>query len=250
MLKFLLVILSFFITGLLQAQSAHEYRRNADKEYSGGNYLNAEENYRKAVEENPEVKAYFNLGNSLFQQQRYDEALEQFDKALANSNDPLIQSKAYYNKGNSYFNEKKLKESIEAYKSSLRLNIEDKDAQKNLFLSKQLLKQEEQQQQENQDKNQENQDQENQDQENQDQENQDENQDENQENQDNQGENQENQDQKDQEKQGKGLDSLMQQEITKEELMKLLKAIEEEDKKIQQKLRRGTTNRKKSDKDW
>jgi len=43
---------------------------------------------------------------------------------------------------------------------------------------------------------------------------------------------------------------LMQQEITKEELMKLLKAIEEEDKKIQQKLRRGTTNRKKSDKDW
>jgi len=42
----------------------------------------------------------------------------------------------------------------------------------------------------------------------------------------------------------------MQRDITREELMKLLKAIEEEDKQIQQKLRRGSAKSKKKEKDW
>ena len=244
-------ILFFIIVGTLavDAQTSHSLRKKGDKDYSKGSYPEAEEKYRKALEKEPDVKAHFNLGNSLFNQQRYEEAQEQYNKAIANTNDPLIQSRAYYNKGNAWFSEQKLDKSIEAYKDALRLDPGDEAAKNNLFLTRQLLKQQEQQEQQQQQENQEQQEDQDQQEQQEDQDQQDSQEQDKQEKQEEQ-ENQQQETQEPESPDSTAIDSLMQKQITREELMKLLKAIEEEDKKIQQKLRRGSSQKKKTDKDW
>ena len=242
-----LICLTVWVPERVCGQSAHELRRGGDKKYSQGGYTEAEEKYRKALEKDPDVKAYFNLGNSLYQQQRFEEALEQYNKALAHSDDPAIQSQAYYNQGNSYFSLQKLAESVEAYKHALRKNPDDPDAKRNLMIAKQLLRQQQQQQQEQQQQQQNQQQEPPKDQESGEQQKQDQNREE---------QNSEREEQQDStpepspQNDSLSVDSLMQREITREELMKLLKSIEEEDKQIQQKLRRGSGNKKKPDKDW
>jgi len=254
----LFVILFFVLLHWgLGAQTAHNFRKDADKQYTRGSYTEAEEKYRKALEKNPEVKGHFNLGNSLFNLQRYDEAREQYDLAIASSDDEAIQARAYYNKGNSFFNEQQLAESIEEYKKALRLDPQDEAARNNLFLSKQLLKQQEEQEQQQQDQQDQQEQEQNEDQE----QNEQEQKEENQEQEEQKEENQEEQEQQEKEQSARKdstemqekqvqADSLMQKQINREELMKLLKAIEEEDKKIQQKLRRGSGKKTKSEKDW
>jgi tetratricopeptide (TPR) repeat protein len=246
------VFIAICVPGLIQAQTAHEFRRGGDKSYTRGEYNEAEEKYRKSLEDDPEMKAFFNLGNSLYNQQRFEEAREQYDKAIARTEDPLLQAKAYFNKGNSFFQEQKLKESIESYKEALRNYPDDMDAKRNLFLSKQLLKQQQQQQQQQQQEQQEQDQNKDQDAENEKQDKKDsqnESEDENKENQQNEEEKEDLQ-QNESFRDSSTLDSLMQKQITREELLKLLKAIEDEDKKIQQKLRRGTGKKTKSKKDW
>jgi Ca-activated chloride channel family protein len=229
------------------SQSAHNFRRDADKKYTQGLYNEAEEQYRKSLEADPKMKAYFNLGNSLYQQQRYEEAREQYDRAIARTEDPVLQGKAYYNKGNSFFGEQKLQESIEMYKEAIRKNPADEAALQNLLLTKQLLRQQQQQQQDQQQQQQ--QQENNDDRQEQDSQDTEESDEQNEEKQDNQ-QTEQNEVRDSTENQTSGLDSLMQGQISREELMKLLKAIEEEDKKIQQKLRRGSGKKWSGDKDW
>jgi tetratricopeptide (TPR) repeat protein len=251
-MRLFVVILLLIMSGinLISAQSAHQFRRDGDKSYTQGQYNEAEEHYRKSLAEDPKMKGYFNLGNSLFQQQRYEEAREQYDKAIARTDDPIVQGKAYYNKGNSFFSEQKLNESVEMYKQALRKNPEDKQALQNLLLTKQLIReqQKQQQQQSQQDQNKQK-DQEQQDQkQKQDQEKQ--NEQDERDNDEKQEQQQEDQQQQEMPVDSTGADSLQNRQITKEELMKLMKAIEEEDKAIQKKLRRGSGKKTRSEKDW
>jgi tetratricopeptide (TPR) repeat protein len=243
-------------TNLMVAQSAHQFRRDGDKSYTRGEYNEAEEHYRKSLAADPKMKAYFNLGNSLHQQERYEEAREQYDKAIARSEDPIVQGKAYYNKGLSYFKEDKLNESVEMYKQALRRNPNDEQALQNLLFTKKLIKDnecsggdqdnpnedEKKDQQQNQGQQQEDQ---NKDQQQNEEQNKEEN---NQQDQVNEQEEQQKNEQKDDISSGK--DSLQNKRITKEELMKLMNAIGEEDKEIQKKLRKASSGKKKSDKDW
>jgi hypothetical protein len=59
------------------AQTAHKMLRKGDAEYLSKDYKAAEENYRKANETERTQKGSFNLGNTIYLQQRYDEAIKQ-----------------------------------------------------------------------------------------------------------------------------------------------------------------------------
>lgn len=63
-----------------------------------------------------------------------------------------------YNLGNSLFAQQKFKEALTCYRDAMRLNPEDKEAKYNYALTKEMLKQQQQQQEQNQDQNQDNQD--------------------------------------------------------------------------------------------
>ncbi len=245
----------------VSAQNADKTIRKANKLYQDQKYTEAETKYDEALDIDPNSeKSIFNQGNAYYKQERFDEALQNFEMTAEMLDDPNQRAAAYHNLGNAYFQGEDYQKSIEAYKSSLRLNPKDDDTRYNLVLAQNKLKQQQQEQQQNQDQNQENQDQENQDQqnENQDQQNQDQQQDGSDENQQ-QNQDQQNQDQQQQNQQGdqKEQEGSQQQaaqpvKLSKEEVQRILEALANDENKVQEKLIKKKTppNQKKADKDW
>jgi len=83
-------------------QNPHKQLRNGDLYYDQGEFLEAEEAYRKANAEKQNAQAQFNLGNSIYEQARYDEAIQYFESAAQQSSDPLLKAQAYHNLGNTH----------------------------------------------------------------------------------------------------------------------------------------------------
>lgn len=244
------VFLQYIFVNNVSGQSSHSLLLEGDDLFKKEQYELAEEKYRKAVAKDKTGKARYNLGNTLANQERLDEALNQYQSALM-SDDPNVVSSAYYNLGNTYLKNNKIKEGIDAYKNSLRYNPEDVETKENLMLAKQMLRQMQQQQQqqqqdqnENQDQDQENQDQQEQ-QQQQDQQQSDEEKDEEQKDQQNQSESQNEEEQKEQQ-----AEQSDKKDLDKEDARKLLEIIENEEQKVQEKLRKMKGNSKKPKKDW
>lgn len=214
------------------SQKDKQLIRDGNKKYDNTKFDDAELSYRKAIENNPKsFDAAFNLGDALYRQGKYEEAANQF-QALSNEDvDKETLSKVYHNLGNSYIQNKKLKEGIEAYKQSLRLQDKDVETKYNLSQALRMLKQEQQQQnQQNQD-NKENKDQ-NKDQQKQDQQ---------QQQQDKQDEKKEQQQQQPEE-----------QKISKEQAEQMLKSMDNDEKDLQEKLKKQLIKGQKGnvEKDW
>ncbi len=105
--------------------------------YEKGRYTDAEVEYKKALEKNPKSKeAQFNLGNSYYKQQRFDEALREYGNTGAAVKSPEERAVAYYNVGNSLYSSNKFREAVEAYKQSLKLNPNDDDTRYNLQMAR------------------------------------------------------------------------------------------------------------------
>jgi tetratricopeptide (TPR) repeat protein len=163
-------------------------------------FSNAETEYRKALNKKPnDLKWNFNLADALYKQKRFDEAAGKFNELAEKMETPEETARAYHNLGNSELMQQKIDESIESYKKALRNNPSDLETKYNLAYAQMLKNQQQQQQNQNQDQNKDQNQDQNQDQ-NKDQ-NQDQNQD-NQDKQDQQNQQNQQQDQnKDQQQQ-------------------------------------------------
>ena len=138
------------------AQSERKMTRNGNTNYETGNFIDAEINYKKALEKNSDLlEAQFNLGDALVKQERFDEALEAFEKVSVYAEDQNLKASALHNKGNILLSQQDLEGAIESYKNALRINPKDHETRYNYTYVKKLL--EEQQQQQNQDQNEDNQ---------------------------------------------------------------------------------------------
>ena len=81
---FMFVCLGFCLSTM--AQSERRTTRKGNTEYESGNFIDAEINYKKALEKNANLlEAQFNLGDALVKQERFDEALEAFEKVSAST---------------------------------------------------------------------------------------------------------------------------------------------------------------------
>lgn len=138
----------------LMAKGGEVNKRNADEKMkkASENYQQAEINYRKAMETTHNYdKANYNLGNSLYRQERYEEAGKAFESVAKNkSSSKDLRERAYHNYGNSLLKQEKYKESIDAYKEALKLNPKDMDTKYNLEYARKKMMQQMQQQQQNQ----------------------------------------------------------------------------------------------------
>jgi hypothetical protein len=168
----------------------------------------------------------------------------------------MMDSKAYYNIGNSFFKQDKLQESIEAYKKALDINPNDRDAKYNLELARAKLKESsEKQQQQPQQNSQQQQQQQGQQEEQQNQEGQ-ENQEQDGEQQQAQAEQEqqqqqsgeENQDQN-QQQQGESLEES-QDKMTKEDAERILDALKNNEQDKQKIRKPAKSGRRNVDKDW
>lgn len=141
------------------AQTHRALIGEGNEAFESGKFPDAEVEYKKALQEYPDSKVgQFNLGDAYYKQQRYDEAREAFSTFAATGEDSPQASKAFYNLGNTLFQAGKLEESIEAYKQALRFDPSDNDARHNLELARKKKKEEEKK---DQDKDQKNKDQKN-----------------------------------------------------------------------------------------
>ena len=84
MKKYNFIILSILISFQMFAQKESPDVRTGNKFYNSEKYIEAEVEYRKGLQKNPaSFEANYNLGNSLFRQNKYKEALEQYKMAAA-----------------------------------------------------------------------------------------------------------------------------------------------------------------------
>ena len=205
------------------------------------NYTDAEVEYRKAIStDKNQNKASHNLGNLLFENQNYDEAIQEYFKTQKNSEIDLEKHSAFHNLGNSYMKKKDYAQAVEAYKNALRNNSADDETRYNYALAKKFLEGDKRQNSENsEDSEEEKQDQS---------EDQNENQDENQnsdQNSESEKEKPKDQDDKEEQDQGGGL--------SKQQMENLLEAVNNIEKDLNEKLKSGKKKlqtTKKSEKDW
>ena len=137
MRKLIIIILSWSSYTLF-AQDPIVFSKNADKFYRDSQFVEAEELYRKADHLKPEFKNKYNLGNSLYNQNRMQEAAKSYEESIGRTESKIEKSKSYYNLGNSYFHQKEYQKSVEAYKESLKLNSNDLETKKNLAIAKKM----------------------------------------------------------------------------------------------------------------
>ena len=137
------------------------------KAYEEGHYDDARVYYEHVLKNRKKDDgAQFGLGVTAYQQKDMETAARALNNAM-NSDDKSLASKAMYNLGNMFRDQQKMEESLALYRKAIEVNPTDEDAKVNYELLKQVLQQQEQQQQ--QDKQNQKQDQEKQDQQKQDQ---------------------------------------------------------------------------------
>jgi tetratricopeptide (TPR) repeat protein len=231
-----LIVLLFLIcfSDPALAQADKKFIRQGNRVYEKDKFPESEIYYRKALDKNKgSGDAVFNSGDALYKQKKYEDAGKQFIESHRMNEDKDKKSSSLYNLGNSLLMANKLQESIEAYKNSLRLKPDNAEAKYNLAYAQDLLK-EQQQQQQNKDNQDQNKDQQKKDEVNK-------NQDQEKDSQDKQNNDQQ-QDKQDQQ----------QQSISKEDAERLLNAIANDEKNVQEKVKlaKAAKARVKTVKNW
>ncbi len=156
---FLIVLIlfsHFFGLGWIWGDSLASKNKEGNKLYKEGKIDEALSKWRDAQIENPDSdKLHYNIGSGLHEQKKYEDAFKEYEKSL-NSKDSELQRKAYYNMGNTHYRMGKLLEAIEDYKKCLDIDPNDEDAKYNIeFVRKKIkenLKKEDQQQSQSQQK--------------------------------------------------------------------------------------------------
>lgn len=219
-----------FFAGATLAQTAHQDLRAADKAYQANNLPVAEAGYRKALEKENSTKGNYNLGNTTYRQEHYDESIKHYQAAADAAKDRTTKARAYHNLGNALYKKGQYKESVEAYKNALRQNPNDIDTKRNLANAMRRLpppppkKQNQQNQKNKQDKQQ-------------------------QKNQPPPLDSPPKNNDKNQNPQPKGQNGKP-GDLSKQEAKDLLDIMDREEQKVQQKLKKAQARNKKSVKDW
>src|SRR5690554_2893273 len=250
-----------------ELKASQNYLSEAQQSLQKERFSSAEAEYRKAIALNPKSEtAKYNLGTAYYGKEKNAEAMLRFKQAALTATSKSEKHRAFHNLGNTFMNEKKYQEAVESYKNALRNNPNDDETRYNLALAQDLLDKNPPPPEDSDDQNQDKQDQdkEDQNQDNQDQDNQDDNED--------QGDNKDEKD-KGEEKEDKGDDKKdegkpnepkdeegdkpQQQQpvpgqLSPEQVKSLLEAMENEEKKVQDKINAEKQKgvKIKSDKDW
>jgi Ca-activated chloride channel family protein len=118
------------------------------KAYEEGHYDEARIYYEHILKNRKKDNgAQFGLGVTAYQQKDMETAARALNNAM-NSDDKSLASKAMYNLGNMFRDQQKMEESLALYRKAIELDPTDEDAKVNYELLKQVLQQQEQQQQE------------------------------------------------------------------------------------------------------
>lgn len=227
-MRLFITIISLCVAALLFAQQESSDVRRGNIQYNDSNYTEAEINYRRALDKNDQsFEAHYNLGDALFRQEKFPEAVEQYAKAeqLLKFDDKKRKDQianrlaaTYHNMGNALYAQQQYDKAVAAYQESLRRNPKDHDTRYNLVKAMQQL-----QKQQNQDQNQQQQ---------------------------NEQQQQEQQQQQQNEQQQQQQQQQSEQQMDKETAEQILQALEQDEQETQEKLQRQQGKKRRVEKEW
>lgn len=232
----------FILPAIGLAQSAYQPIREGNEAYKKNDYLSAEEFYRNSIRKDASLReSAFNLGNSLYRQEKYEDAARYFSQAADKSATKQLKSEAFHNLGNAHLKNQKLEEAIAAYKNALINDPQNEDSRYNLAyaMQQQQQQQEQEQQEQNEEQKEDEQDENKEEEQNQEQE-QEQNKEEEQKQQEEEEQKQEQQQQK------------KEQQLSREDAERILEALNNKEKEIQEDLKKKKVKEVdiKIEKDW
>ncbi len=140
MRQFILLIL-LAISSVSLAQEVDKNLPKANDEFEAKKYADAEADYRISLSKTRKNSvASYNLGNSIYRQNQAGEAKYSFMKAIESANSRDQKHLAYHNLGNALMKEKNYGQAVEAFKNALRNNPNDEETRYNFALAKKMLK--------------------------------------------------------------------------------------------------------------
>ena len=228
-----------------QGRQARKAIRQGNVHYRDSLWLDAEMQYRRALDNVPnDSVAMFNLGNTLVQQyepKKIEEAMSYYQRvidAAEQGGNHQLAARAAFNAGDICMSSQQYEQAVQLFKRSLRNNPQDDEARYNYLLAKKLLQQQQDQQQD---------DQQNQD---------DQQQQEQQQDQQQQDPPQQDPPQQDQQQQDQQQDQQQQQDpnqMSQDQAEAILNANNRDEQETQDKVKQmmmQQQQRRKSDKDW
>lgn len=152
-MKIALILFLISMAFTATAQKERKFVRGGNELYNKQDFEKAEVEYRKALDKEAEsYEAAFNLGDALYKQKKYDEALQQFVNLAKQETNPEKLGELYHNIGNTLLSMEKTDESIEAYKESLRNRPGSEETKYNLEFARHKKQQNQQDQNKDQNK--------------------------------------------------------------------------------------------------
>jgi tetratricopeptide (TPR) repeat protein len=137
LLLYSFLLLSFAIL----AQEKDKNLPKGNDSFSEKKYDEAEAEYRISESKNPKKAiASYNLGNAIYKQNQSAEAKYHYAKALKNAKSREEKHRAFHNIGNTFMKNKDYSNAVEAYKNALRNNPADEETRYNYALAKEYLK--------------------------------------------------------------------------------------------------------------
>lgn len=151
----LVIILTLLLGSSAVAEDYVDLVKKGNESFQQKDYKKALEYYHGAETDLPEsLELEYNMAGALYEQGKYEEAVDKYTRAL-NTDNIALEAQTHYNLGNTYTQMGDYQNAIMAYQRALEINPNDLDAKFNLELARKLLKEQikpEQQQQDGQQK--------------------------------------------------------------------------------------------------
>ena len=114
--------------------------RRGNRNFRKEDWKNAEIDYRKAlVKDSTSFAANYNLANSLYRQEQYDEAAKSLEKIGQTAAMNPHASDYYFNAGDIAIQQKDWKKAVDSFRQALLRTPDDLDAKENYIYAKKML---------------------------------------------------------------------------------------------------------------
>ncbi len=143
MKRYIFLLIFICLSVNVQSQNKKSLLKKGNKLFKDSLYNDAEIKYRKSLEKDQDYfGASYNLANSIYKQERYDESSSLYKSLKDNAKNDEELSVIHFNEGNSLLKEKKTDLAIESFKEALRKSPNDEDARFNLAYALKMKEQE------------------------------------------------------------------------------------------------------------
>ena len=144
--KLLLLVSVFFIFKSNAQEIAIDKESNnltldGNIEFAENNLVEAESLYRKSISKDSlNLKAVYNMGNSFYKNELKDEAINQYRSSIKKTIDKDLLHKSFHNLGNVFMQNEDYQNAVDSFKKALLNKPSDDETRYNYVLAKELLK--------------------------------------------------------------------------------------------------------------